>query len=74
MIFDFLVIYRNASVLCQSECACLNKTVNMVVVSVNENTYPKRRAFMQCTQLSLKRKGGNGKTFNHMSTSQPAAG
>ena len=41
--------YRNASVLCRSECACLHKTVNMVVffVKSNENTYLKGRAFMQ---------------------------
>jgi len=40
---------RNASVLCQSECACLHKPVNMVVFFVkgNENTYPKGRALMQ---------------------------
>jgi len=32
-------------VLCQSECACLHKTVNMVVffVKSNENTYTKGR-------------------------------
>ena len=28
---DFSITYRNASLLCQSECACLYKTVNMVV-------------------------------------------
>ena len=46
---DFPKTYRNASVLCQSECACLQKTVNMVVflVKSNENTYPKGRALMQ---------------------------
>ena len=43
------ITYKNASVLCQSECACLHKTVNMVVffVKSNENTYPKGRALMQ---------------------------
>ena len=43
---DFPITYRNASV--QSECACLHKTVNMVVLFVksNENTYPKGRALM----------------------------
>ena len=46
---DFPISYRNASVLCQSECACLHKTVNMVVffVKSNENTYPNGRALMQ---------------------------
>jgi len=49
MILDFPITYRNASVLCQSECACLHKTLNMVVffVKSNENTYPKGRALMQ---------------------------
>ena len=30
IILDFPITYRNASVLCQLECACLHKTVNMV--------------------------------------------
>ena len=49
IILDFPITYRNAPVLCQSECACLLKTVNMVVflVKSNENTYPKRRALIQ---------------------------
>ena len=49
IILDFLITYRNVSVLCQSECACLHKTVNMVVffVKSNENTYPKGRALVQ---------------------------
>ena len=36
-------IYSALSVLCQSECTCLHKTVNMVVffVKSNANTYPK---------------------------------
>ena len=42
------ITYRNASVLCQSECACLHKTVNMVVffVKSNEHIYLKGRALM----------------------------
>ena len=49
IILDFPITYRNALVLCQSECACLHKTVNMVVTFVksNEKTYPKGRALMQ---------------------------
>ena len=49
IILDFPITYRNASVICQSECACLHKTVNMVVffVKSNENTYPKGRALMK---------------------------
>ena len=30
-ILDFPITFRNASVLCQSECICLHKTVNMAV-------------------------------------------
>ena len=49
IILDVPITYKNASVLCQSECACLHKTVNMVIsfVKSNENTYPKKRALMQ---------------------------
>ena len=48
-ILDFPITFRNASVLCQSECICLHKTVNMAVflVKSNENTYPKGWALMQ---------------------------
>ena len=55
IILDFPITYRNASVLCQSECACLHKTVNMVVVFVksNENTYPKGRALVQIYRVVL---------------------
>ena len=38
IILDVPITYRNALVLCQSECACLHKTVNVVE--------PKRRALM----------------------------
>jgi len=49
IILNFPITYRNTSVLCQSECVCLHKTVNMVVffVKSDENTYPKGRALMQ---------------------------
>ena len=41
IILDFPITYSNASVLCQSECAWLQKIVTMVVffVKSNENTY-----------------------------------
>ena len=54
-------IYKNASVLCQSECACLYKTVNMEVffVKSNENTYPKGRALMQMYKVVPITKRGN---------------
>jgi len=51
IILDFPITYRNASMLffCQSECACLHKTVNIVFffVKSNKNTYSKGRALMQ---------------------------
>jgi len=49
IILDFPFTYRNASVLCQSECTYLHKTVNIVVffIKSNEYTYPKRRSLMQ---------------------------
>jgi len=49
IILDLPITKRNASVLCQSECACRHKTVNMLVfvLKSNENTYPKGRALMQ---------------------------
>ena len=52
IIVDFPLTYRNVSVLCQSECACLHKSVNMVVffVKSTENTYPKGRALIKDVQ------------------------
>ena len=49
ILIDFPITQTNASVLCQSEYACLHRTENMVVffVKSNENTYPKGRALMQ---------------------------
>ena len=49
MIINFSIAYRNSSVLCQSECAYLHKTVNIVVffVKSDKNINPKRRALMQ---------------------------
>jgi len=49
IIYDFPITYRNTSMLSQSECACLHKTVNTLVFCVksNENIYPKGRALMQ---------------------------
>ena len=61
IILDFPITYRNASVLCQSECACLHKTVIMVVffVKSNENTFPKGRALMQMYRVVPQTKRGN---------------
>ena len=59
IILDFPITYRNASVFCQSECACLHKTVNIVVffVKSNENTYPKGRALMQMQVVPVTKRG-----------------
>ena len=61
MILDFPITYRNASVLCQSECTCLHKTVNMVVFFVisNKNAYPKGIALMQMYRVVPITKRGN---------------
>ena len=61
IILDFPITYINASVLCQSECACLHKTINMVAffVKSNENTYPKGRALMQIYRVVPKTKRGS---------------
>jgi len=66
IIFDFPIIYRNASVSCQSECPCLHKTVNIVVffVKSDENTYPKGRALMQMYRVVPQTKRGNLSSSN----------
>ena len=57
----FPCLHNIASVLCQQECTCLHKTVNMVVffVKSNENTYPKGRALMQMYRVVSITKRGN---------------
>ena len=54
IILDFPITYRHVPVLCQSECECLHKTVNMVVffVKTNENTYTKGRALMRMYRVN----------------------
>ena len=37
IILDFPIKHTNASVLCQSECACLHQTVNIVVFLTKDN-------------------------------------
>jgi len=61
IILDFPITYRYTSALCQSKCACLHKTVNMVVFLVKniENTYPKGRALMQMYRVVPITKRGN---------------
>jgi len=60
IILDFPITNRNAAVLCQSDCACLYKTVSMAVffVKSNENTYPKGKSTHANVQncLSLKKR------------------
>ena len=43
---DFLITYRNDSVLYQSECACLHKTVNMVSLLTVMKIPTQKRALM----------------------------
>ena len=67
IILDFPVTYRNAPVICESECASRYKTVNMVVkkffVNSNENTYSKGRALMQMYKIVPITKRGNSLVF-----------
>ena len=44
IILDSPITYKHASVLCQSECACLHETLNIVVFFVKSNNkyLPKR--------------------------------
>ena len=61
IILDFPKTYIHASVLYQSERACLHKTVNMIVffVKSNENTYPKGGALMNMYIVVPPTKRGN---------------
>ena len=40
ILITFPITYINASELCQSECTCLHKTVNIVVFFVKSNQIP----------------------------------
>ena len=56
VILDFPITYRNATMsimICQSQCASLHKTVNMVVFFVKSK---KGGHSCKCTELSLYRK------------------
>jgi len=50
IILDFPITYRNASVFFQSECACLLKTVNMIVMKIPTQ---KGEHLCKCTELFL---------------------
>ena len=43
IILDFPITYRNVAMLRQSECACLNKTVNMVVFFLKMMKIPTKK-------------------------------
>ena len=60
IILEFPITYKNTAVLCQTECGCLHKTVNIEVffVKSNENIYPNEDHFCNCIALSLKQKEG----------------
>ena len=53
IILDFPITYTSASVLCQSECPCLHKTVNMLVFFAKSNENPKR----ETTHANLQKRG-----------------
>jgi len=57
------ITYRNAAVLCQSECACLHKIVKMVdfFLKIIKNTYqyPKGRVLMQMYRVVPQMKSEN---------------
>jgi len=48
IILDFPITYRNASVLCQSECTCLHQTVNMVVFFLKIMKIPTQKGKHSC--------------------------
>ena len=58
IILDFPITYKKASVLYQSEWACLHQTVNMVVFFLKIMKIPTKRGEHSCkrTELSLKQK------------------
>jgi len=58
--YYFPITFRFASVLFQSECACLHKTVNMVVFFARMMKIPTQKGehSSKCTELSFKRKEG----------------
>ena len=61
IMLGYPITYINPSVLCQSECACLHKTVNMVAFFLKMMKIPTQKGEhpCKCTELSLKRKDGN---------------
>ena len=58
IILDFPITYRNGAVRFQSECACLHKTVNIIVFLLKVMKIPTQKGQhpCKCTELSLKRK------------------
>ena len=65
LILDVPITYKNASVLCQSESACLHQTVYIVVfwTKYNENIYPKGRALIQMYRVVPQTNRGNKSTI-----------
>ena len=56
IILDFPITCRNAEVLCQSECACLHKTVvcgSFSLLKVMKIPTQKGEHSCKCTELSL---------------------
>ena len=61
ILLEFPITYNTPSELCQSDCACLHKTVNIVVfcLKYDDNTYPKGRAILQMYRVVPQTKRGN---------------
>jgi len=53
--YVFPITYKTASVLCQSECASLKQTVNMLffILKIIKIPTSKEETLMQCTELLL---------------------
>jgi len=68
IILNLPITNKSDSVLCQSECACLHQTVNIVVffLKIMKTPTQKGEHSCKCIVLSLKRKEGIGKHVHFM--------
>jgi len=57
IILDFPITYSNALALCQSNCACLHKTVNIAVVLLKVMKIPIQRG--KSTHVNIQRYPSN---------------
>ena len=70
IILDFTITYNNAPVRCQSDCACLHHTVNIIVFFTknNENTQKGEHSY-KCTNVTLKQTEGIYE-YSHLASTQ----